>query len=240
VLGGIDFLKSRPKIDPKRIGLIGHSEGGLIAPIVADRSSDVAFIVLMAGPGLPGDQILSAQLSLILRASGVDEAKIKSSAESQARLMAIAKEAADPKAAIEKLKSEYAEIIKSLPEAERKALAETDPNGTQLAMLASPWFRYFLTYDPRPTLAKVRCPILAINGEKDLQVPPRENLEAIGKAVRSGGNSRVTLREMPGLNHLFQTSTTGAPSEYGTIEETFSPTALQAIGDWIIEQTKAK
>jgi uncharacterized protein len=240
VLGGIDYLKSRPRIDPKQIGLIGHSEGGLIAPIVAAESNDVAYIVLMAGPGLPGDQILAAQLALILRVSGADEATIKTSAATQARLMAIAKENEDPKVAIEKLKAAQAELIKSLPEAERKALAEADPNNTQVAMLASPWFRYFLTYDPRPTLAKVRCPILAINGEKDLQVPCKENLEAIDRAVRSGGNTKVKTREMVGLNHLFQTSKTGAPSEYGTIEETFSPTALQTIGGWILEQTKAK
>ena len=239
-LGGLDFLKGDERIDRPRIGLIGHSEGGLIAPIVATRSDDVAFIILMAGPGLPGDQILSAQLKLILKASGADEGTIRRSAESQARLIAIAKEAEDPKLAAEKLKAASLEMAKSLPDGERKALAEADPNGALVSTLASPWFRYFLNFDPGPTLARVRCPVLAINGEKDLQVPCKENLEAIDRAVRSGGNDRVTIREMAGLNHLFQPCTTGAPSEYAAIEETFAPAALRAIGDWIIEQTRSK
>jgi pimeloyl-ACP methyl ester carboxylesterase len=240
VLGGVDFLKARKRIDPRRIGLIGHSEGGLIAPMVASRSGDVAFIVLMAGPGLPGDQILAAQLALILRASGAGDAKVRRSAEAQAKFMAIAKGGGDSRATAEKLKAASEEAMKSLPEAERKALAEADPNGAQVSMLATPWFRYFLAYDPRPTLARVRCPVLAIIGEKDLQVPCKENLEAVERAVRSGGNDRVTVKEMPGLNHLFQPCKTGAPSEYGTIEETFSPDALRAIGTWVVEQTRAR
>ena len=240
VLGGVDFLKGHRRVDPKRIGLIGHSEGGLIAPIVAARSDDIAFITLMAGPGLPGDQILSAQLALILKASGADEATIRRSAEAQSRLVKIVQESEDPKVVAEKLKAAGEEMAKALPEAERKALAESDPNGARVAMLATPWFRYFLTFDPRPTLAKVRCPVLAINGEKDLQVPCRENLEAIDRAVRSGGNDRVTTRQMDGLNHLFQPCKTGAPSEYATIEETFSPAALRVIGDWIVDQTRSK
>lgn len=240
VLGGVDFLKARKRIDPKRIGLMGHSEGGLIAPIVATRSSDVAFIVLLAGTGVPGDQILKAQAALILKASGADEATIRRAAEAQARLVAIVKETEDLKLATEKLKVAQAELSRSLPEAERKAMAEADPNGARVAMLASPWFRYFLTYDPRPTLAKVQCPVLAINGEKDLQVPCKENLEAIEKALRSGGNTRVTIKELPGLNHLFQPCTTGAPSEYGSIETTFDPAALKVVGEWILEQTRVK
>ncbi len=186
-LGGVDFLKRHRRIDPQRIGLIGHSEGGLIAPIVATRSSDVAFIVLLAGPGLPGDQILSAQLALILKASGADEAR-RSAARPTARpdSWRSPRRSTIPRRRVEKLKAAAEEMAKALPEAERKALAESDPNGSQLAVLATPWFRYFLSFDPRPTLAKVRCPVLAINGEKDLQVPCKENLEAIERAVRVG------------------------------------------------------
>ena len=141
---------------------------------------------------------------------------------------------------LEKLKAAGVDLVKSLPEAERKAMAETDPNGSQLGRLATPWFHYFLSYDPRPTLARVRCPVLAVNGEKDLQVPCKENLEAIEKAVRSGGNADVTVKELIGLNHLFQACTTGAPSEYGAIEETLNPAALKAIGEWVAERTRAR
>jgi fermentation-respiration switch protein FrsA (DUF1100 family) len=235
-----DFLKGHRRIDPRRIGLIGHSEGGLIAPIVATRSPDVAFITLLAGTGVPGDRILSSQLILILKASGADEATIRRSSEAQTRYLAIAQEVEDPKQAAEKLKAASEEIAKALPEAERKAMTEADPEGARLAVLTTPWFRYFLRFDPGPTLSKVRCPVLAINGEKDTQVPAKENLEAIERALKSGGNDRVTTRELPGLNHLFQPCNTGAPSEYATIEETFSPAALRVIGDWIIDHTRPK
>ncbi len=240
VLGGVDFLKAHAQIDSKRIGLIGHSEGGLIGPIVATRTNDVAFVVMMAGPGLPGDQIIAAQVGLILKAAGADPDKIQRSVQNQKRLLAIITSTTDAAQALTKLKAAQAELIAALPEAERKAAAAVDPSGSQLAALNSPWFRYFLTYDPRPTLAKVTCPILAINGANDLQVPCKENLEAIELAVKSGGKTAVVIREMTGLNHLFQTSKTGAPAEYGTIEETFAPDALKVIGEWVVEQTRRK
>jgi len=103
-------------------------------------------------------------------------------------------------------------------------------------MASSPWFRYFLTYDPRPTLAKVHCPVLALIGEKDRQVPARENLSQIESTLKTAGNNRVTVKELPGLNHLFQKCKTGAPSEYAEIEQTLDPSALAVIADWISEQ----
>lgn len=240
VRGGVAFLKGDARIKPGRIGLIGHSEGGLIAPIVAASSDDVAFIILLAGPGLPGDEILVAQTDLILKASGADAATTERSVANQRKFLAIAKGTVDSQAAVAQLKAAQDEMVKLLPEAERKAIQAADPSGAGIKALTTPWMRYFLTYDPRPTLAKVRCPVLAINGELDLQVPCRENLDAVEKAIRSGGNPRVTARAMPGLNHLFQPTKTGAPSEYATIEETFSPDALKLVGDWILEQAKGQ
>jgi len=110
----------------------------------------------------------------------------------------------------------------------------------QLQNLLSPWLKFFLIYDPKPTLSKVKCPVLAINGEKDLQVPPKENLSAIEEALKVGGNQNYTIKELPNLNHLFQTAQTGLPAEYAKIEETISPVALKIISDWILEQTKLK
>jgi fermentation-respiration switch protein FrsA (DUF1100 family) len=101
-------------------------------------------------------------------------------------------------------------------------------------MFTSQWFRYSLSYDPRPTLMKVRVPVLALNGEKDLQVPPREDLEAIDQALKDAGNKDYKIVTLPNLNHLFQTTKTGAPSEYAEIEETIAPIALQTMGDWIV------
>ena len=108
----------------------------------------------------------------------------------------------------------------------------------QMKMYVSDWFRYFLLFDPAPVLEKVQVPVLAIVGEKDLQVPPKENLTLIEAALKKGGNKKYTILLLPGLNHLFQNAKTGQPGEYGTIEETISPSVLQTIGDWILKQTK--
>jgi pimeloyl-ACP methyl ester carboxylesterase len=240
VLSGVTYLKSRKEIDPRKIGLAGHSEGGIIAPMVASRSKDIAFIVLMAGTGLPGAEILHMQRTLIYKAMGATDDTIRRQNELSERLIAVVTAEKDPKVMDEKLATLSKKLTEDLSDKERKELEAAGGLEGQLKSLTAPWFRYFLTYDPRPALKKVVCPVLALNGEKDLQVPPKENLEEIEKALKTGGNARVTVRLLPDLNHLFQTSKTGAPNEYGTIEETIAPAALTAIGDWIVEQTSAK
>ena len=235
-LAGVAYLKSRKEVDRGKIGLIGHSEGGIVGPMAAARSGDVAFLVLMAGTGLDGEQILEQQRTLILRAVGAKDKDVARQNAAARKLIAVVKAEPDPVAAAAKLKALAREAIDALPDKGRKALADAAAADPGLAMLNSPWFRFFLTYDPRPALAKVKCPVLAINGETDLQVPPRENLDAIAAALKAGGNSRVTVRELKGLNHLFQTSATGSPTEYGRIEETIAPAALEAISGWIREQ----
>ena len=241
-LSGLAFLKGRTEIDVKKIGLCGHSEGGLIAPIAAARSKDVAFIVLMAGTGLPGSEILETQGQLILKAGGASESEMKKERDLQKRLIEIITTEKDEKAAQAKLRGAWKEIVAAMPESERKAL---DASGGSLDEAAiegvnNAWFRYFLTYDPRSTLRTVRCPVLAVNGEKDLQVSAKENLAEIAKALTAGGNANVKTVELPGLNHLFQPCKIGSPSEYGSIETTIAPEALKTIGDWIVLQTGIK
>ena len=237
VEAGIALLESRSFVDGKKIGLIGHSEGGIIAPIVAARSRDVAFIVLMAGTGLPGDEILILQGRLIAKAMGADDKELDKQKEMQKRLFEIMKTEPDQKKASIALREVFKKQLADLSPKERKSASEIEALAeTQSKQLESTWFRFFLTFDPRPTLAKVRCPVLALNGERDLQVPPKENLEEIAKAIKKGGNTRVATRQLPGLNHLFQTCKTGAVAEYSQIEETIAPAALEAIGDWIDEQ----
>ena len=241
ILAGIQFLKNREEIDPKRIGLIGHSEGGIIAPMVAVTSEDVSFIVLMAGTGLPGENILNMQAELIARAEGAPEEAIANSLEQQKLIIAVVKEEKEEKIKKEKLREIILEALEELPAEYKEALS--DPEAyiqAQLANVLSPWFEYFLTYDPRPTLTRVQCSVLAMIGEKDLQVPPKENLAAIKEALEKGGNKDYTVLELPGLNHLFQSAQTGAVSEYAKIEETISPSALEIIGDWILERTDSK
>jgi len=238
VLAGIEFLKDREEIDPTRIGLIGHSEGGIIAPMVAAQSEDVSFIVLMAGTGLPGEEILNMQAELIARAEGAPEEAIAKSLERQRGIIAIVKEEKDHEVRKDKLRAIILESLEELPEEQKGALPDPEVYvEAQLVNLLSPWFEYFLTYDPKLALTRVQCSVLAIIGEKDLQVPPKENLSAIREALQQGGNEDYTLLELPGLNHLFQSAETGALSEYAKIEETISPTALETIGDWILERT---
>lgn len=247
-LAAVAYLKSRRDIDRKHIGLIGHSEGGLIAPICATRSRDVAFIVLMAGPGLPGDQILERQGALIESAAGIPAARIAKNEEAQKQALQIVRAEPDLKRREEKLRSALSKVVET--QDSRQELARTNGGkpmtsqqisdfvGRQVAMLASPWMRTFILYDPRPTLKKVKCPVLAIDGSRDLQVPPKDDLDAIQDALKAGGNRDVTVRELPGLNHLFQPTKTGSPSEYAAIETTVDPSALQVMGDWIVRHVK--
>jgi uncharacterized protein len=238
-LAGLAFLKERKEIDSRKIGLIGHSEGGIIAPIAAARSKDVAFIVLMAGTGLPGAQIVEAQAQLILKASGASESMMKRNREAQKRLIDIIARENDEKAAQSKLTAALKEIVAALPESERKAGDDSGGGLSEAAINAfnNAWFRSFLSFDPRKALRMVQCPVLALNGEKDLQVPPKENLAEIDKALKAGGNQHVKTVELRGLNHLFQPCKSGSPSEYAAIETTIAPEALKTIGDWIFAQT---
>ena len=238
VLAGVEYLKTCKEIDPKKIGLIGHSEGGVIAPMVAVKSPDVAFIVLMAGTGLTGEEILYLQGALISRAMGATEEDIAKSRQFNAKIFSIVKEEEDNEIAKERLQQMAMAYLAELSDEEKSRIGVSEEFlKAQLQNLLSPWSRFFLTYDPKPTLTKVKCPVLAINGEKDLQVPPRENLIVIEEALKSGGNQDYTIKEIPNLNHLFQTAQTGVPSEYAMIEETISPVALKIISDWILEHT---
>ena len=240
-LAAVQFLKSRTEIDPRRIGLIGHSEGGIVAPIVATRSNDVAFVVLMSGPGVPLDELLLRQSELIMKANGASDAMIKQNESAQHQLFAIVRAEKDPIVAKQKLQEAGDAIVKTMS-AEDPATAEAASANMKasIEMVNTPWFRYLLAFEPAAVLRQVRVPVLALNGSLDLQVDAKQNLPAIEKALKDGGNKDVTLQELPGLNHLFQTATTGSPTEYATIEETMSPTAMKMMSDWILARTSAK
>jgi len=222
---GVAYLKTRAEVDPRKIGLIGHSEGGIIAPIVAARNKDVTFIVLMAGSGVPGDRIIVEQVRLIAEVSGASKEKAAESAAKEQELLTLIEKEKDD-AVLEKTLHEKL-AANGMPDAQISA---------SISALMSPWYRNFLSYDPATALRQVACPVLAINGSLDLQVPPALNLPAIREALEAGGNKHYEVDELPGLNHLFQTAKTGAPSEYGEIEETISPVALDKIATWILKQ----
>lgn len=229
------FLSSRPEVDPKRVGIAGHSEGGLIAPIVAARNPAVAFIILLAGPGLRGDLLLAAQGAALARASGADETAIAWSAALNAKLYGIVMRTGDAAAIAAAAKKAYLDGVDAATQLSDQQKAEAKNNAdSAIASLMTPWVRAFLSLDPASFLAKVHVPVLALNGTKDLQVPADQDLAAIGAALKAGGNTRYRLAALDGLNHLFQHAATGLPQEYGTITETFAPEALAAVRDWIL------
>lgn len=229
-VAGVEFLKTRREIDPSRIGLVGHSEGGTVAPLAATLSRDVRFLVLLAGTGVTGEEILYAQGALIMRANGATEERVTRLRAQQEQLFAVLKQEPDAAVAETRLRA----ILEAAPETSGRR----EQIDGQVRTFLQPWFRALLTYDPQTALRKVTVPVLAINGEKDLQVPARENLAAIERGLKAAGNADVTTQILPGLNHLFQTATTGSPAEYARIEETFAPAALQAISDWILARVK--
>ncbi len=240
VQAGVAYLKTRKEINHAQIGLAGHSEGGLIGPLVASQNPDVAFVVMLAGPGVPGDQILALQGDLIAKANGGTPQAIARVGELRKRMFAVVRAEPDALARTAKLRAVIKDALAQMTEAEKKQIGDPEAfTSAQVQTLDTPWMRYFLTYDPRPALRKVTCPVLALNGANDLQVPPKQNLPEIAMALSIGGNKDFALGELPDLNHLFQTSKTGSPSEYASIEETFAPSALQIIGDWIVQHTQA-
>jgi pimeloyl-ACP methyl ester carboxylesterase len=220
------FLRSRKDIDTKRIGLIGHSEGGVIGPMIAAEDHDVAFLVMMAGLGVTGEELAIEQRALILGSMGATPAQMDASRIASRKLFDAVLAAPDQAGAIAAAKQQL--------QAEAKESGITEAATDAAAMqFASTSLLSLLAYDPAPVLKKVAAPILAINGSKDLQVPPSQNLGGLRKIL--AGRRNVTIVELPGLNHLFQTTKTGRISEYAEIEETISPLALNTISDWLVK-----
>jgi pimeloyl-ACP methyl ester carboxylesterase len=241
VIAGMEYLKTRKEINPRQIGLIGHSEGGIIAPMVAVRSKDVAFIVLMAGTGQTGEDVLYTQSALIQKAGGASTEVTSQNTVALKNIFAVMKAEPDNKRAEQQIRERLEKQMSELNEEQRKIFASIKATAeSQMQMNLSPWFRYFVAYDPRLTLEKVKIPVLAINGENDLQVSSKENLKIIAAALKKSGNKDYTIKSFPKLNHLFQTSETGSPGEYGTIEETIAPQVLETIADWIVKRTIVK
>ncbi len=229
------YLKGRKEIDPKRIGLCGHSEGGIIAPLVAaEHPKDVAFIILLAGPGVSGERILVQQALDFSKQLDptITDAMVK---EQMDAVMPVLRAAKTTDEAKEKLTAALTPLVaKEKDEAKRKAAEKALP--ASVDRLADPWMRWFACHDPAPVLAKVACPVLAVNGEKDVQVKAKDNLEVIVSALKKGGNKTFKCVEFKGLNHLFQPCKTGQVSEYGNIEETLAPEVLKALTEWIHER----
>lgn len=232
----VDFLKSHKKVDPERIVLCGHSEGGIIAPMVASRRDDLAGIVLMAGPGVNGRRIAISQSRRMARVAGASEQIIELQ-DTMLRGILDQKDKGGPfdDEFLDRLSTK---MKQSLPNDLRDSLDTRTMISATLPRIDTLWFEFFASYDPVPALKHTRCPVLAIVGEKDTQVDPKLNIPVIEQALKDGGNPDFELHILADLNHLFQTCKTGSFSEYGQIEETISPVALDLISSWLEQRVK--
>ena len=233
-IAAVDFLKRDSRINRNQIGLIGHSEGGIVAPLSATRGEGIAFVVLLAAPGVPGNEMMRKQNERILDAAGIagEQKEIRLALFDQ---LSTALTSDLPNA---EMRQKVEEIVRQ--QFETNGVSRTQQDETQVKMAVeqaiSPGMRYLLAYDPRPALEKISVPVLALNGELDTQVDAEQNLVAIAAALEN--NSNVTIHRLPGLNHLFQHAKTGLIGEYGVIEETISPEVLDLIRDWILTITR--
>ena len=236
----VNFLKSHPQIKPSDVGVIGHSEGGIIAPMLGAKPDNVGFIVLLAGPGLPGYDILVMQSELMAKAQGLSDQLVESLVLMNSSLYRVIMDT-DEENAEEAFNQKWLDMKREIGGETATMLGFTAGRDKQIfQQLSSPWFRFFMSYDPLPTLKAVKVPILSMIGEKDLQVPAEANTDAIQSALASVDHTDYTTEILPDLNHLFQTANTGGVAEYGTIEETFAPAALTILGDWIVQKTASE
>lgn len=238
VESAVEYLKTRKEIEVGKIGLIGHSEGGTIATIVASRSKDIDFIALLAAPGIRGDSIMLIQIGLVAKTMGLSESEIGRAKTISREAYQIVQNTGNAAERNVKLATLAEDAFRDFP---KKLMP---PNITkdefvnqQVAAVTTPWWIFFLKYDPVSSLAKVTCPVLALNGARDMQVTPKENLTAISNSLRNL-NDKVTAKEMPGLNHFFQECKECTPQEYARLKQTFSPMALDEISTWILEITR--
>lgn len=237
--GALEYLKSRKEINASTIGIIGHSEGGMIAPMIAANDKSLAFIVLLSGPGVAGDVLLVNQNYEAGKQSGMTEEQLEKAKVMNQQIYDIVKTQGNL-SEIKKNLTDYLQLsIDALPEEERPSKAEIEATlEKQVNNIATPWLRYFLSYNPLENLKKVKCPVLVLNGEKDIQVTADLNTKAIAKALEESGNKKVDVQVFPNLNHLFQRCTTCNVAEYSQLDETFSPEVLMSIVTWINLQIK--
>jgi uncharacterized protein len=243
VEAGLNFLKRRPEIDTNKIGLIGHSEGGLIAPMVASKRRDISFIILLAGPGVDGASILYKQQMDALINAGMSKQALTAYDELTKKKLAILKKATNAKTANELLLQLFKQWQPKqkdsiLIQLNAKKLTPQQYAAATVANEFNPWLNYFYKTDPAIYLSKIKCRVLALNGDKDIQVYAKQNIPAITAALNKGGNKKYKAVVLPGLNHLFQHCTKCTVQEYGELEETFSPEVLKLMYDWIINDSK--
>lgn len=235
----LTYLQGRGQINKNKIGFLGHSEGGTAAIIAASENNNTAFVVLMAGGMIPGDEQMMLQNYMLGKVNGMPEEELKKLGIINRQIYDVIKQENDLNIMKSRLQAVFNKEMRPLLISKGVPKDEVDQYlAVQVSELASLWYSNFIKYDPTPALEKVKCPILALNGDKDLQVAPMANLDAVSRAAAKSGNKKVTVKQLRGLNHLFQESATGAPADYGAIEQTIAPSALDEISSWITSQVR--
>lgn len=237
VFAGVEYLLSRNDIDSKKIGLIGLSEGGIIAPMVALKSHDIGYIVLMAACGVNGEEMMCSWSESVEKDKGSTEESIEKDRRYKKELFAVLKNEKNFEIAAKQLRKII--LNHTISKENKAALSsfESEAIDAEVNYLNTHWFRYFLTYEPALALREIQIPVLALHGELDKQILSKQNLPAISQALKEAGNENYKVIELPKLNHIFQTCQDGSFAEYSKIEETVSPVALGLIADWILENT---
>lgn len=233
VLSAVTYLKSRKDIDVQHIGLIGHSEGGMITPMAANQTSDISFIVALAATGILGSDVVAMQSKSLRPFPVPDEVAFEENVKKSITIATSNQELATKRKELNAHNKTYlTPILKSLGATDENISKFID-NETETVL--KPWNIYFYTHNPAEEFEKLKIPVLSLNGSKDTQVDATVNQNAIRQALIKGKNENYKIVELENLNHLFQECETGKVDEYGKIEQTFSPIALNEISKWILE-----
>jgi pimeloyl-ACP methyl ester carboxylesterase len=241
VIAAVEYLKTRDNINPSQIGLMGHSEGGIVAPLAASKSGSIAFIVLMAGTGVNGYEIIKEQSKLIMKADKSSDEEIEGYDKMIDAVYDAIKNNKSLDDVKEQIKNDIIENFDKIPEKQRKDITDKEKYAKEtaeqtIAAFNSKWMKYFLTYEPALALEKVKCPVLMLFGESDLQVAPKQNQKPMEDALKKGGNTDYKVIIFPKANHLFQEANTGSPGEYGSLKKEFVPGFLDAVSGWILQR----
>jgi len=234
----VGYLRGRREVDRKRLGVVGFGEGSLIGSVVASQSKDVAFLGMMAPTGMPGAELLSRQMAAMAQTAQVPDSMIAA----QQELLKLAIDLAVAGTDSVSMRSQLGQVMirqrDILPDSLKGGLAALQGEVVRIAAaLRRPWFRSFVSFDPRPPLREVKVPVLILYGELDRHVVPDQHLPEVEQALAAGGNRKVTIHRLPGLNHLFQPARTGTGDEYARIETTIDPAVLDLLRDWILDPT---
>jgi alpha/beta superfamily hydrolase len=241
---GLDFLEKQPMVKRNKIGLIGHSEGGMIAPIVADERSEIKFIILLAGPGIPIIDLMQQQMEAVSISNGETAAIAKANGQLMHIVWEEAAKNEDSATTFRNIRMKIENWSGTLDTATQAKFKSQDTTSINrqiieaMKALNGKWYKYFISFNPQPFLERLDCKVLALNGSKDVQVIAVTNLKGIKQSLQKSKSPKYDVIEIPGLNHLFQTCVQCNPAEYNDLEESFSPRALDLMGNWLKENVQ--